>query len=101
MISKGTELFFQFPSETARRILHPLEVMELEDGAITARFLEPDLTPEPEQDVLLYFEMGREFMQQSARVAAVLETEPTAIFAFQTTGDPVSAATAAERRTHP
>jgi len=91
MISKGTELFFQFPSETARRILHPLEIVGMEDGAITARFFEPGLAPDPDQDVLVYYEIGREFMQQSAHVAAVLETEPNAIFAFHTTGDPVSA----------
>jgi hypothetical protein len=91
MITKATELFFQFPSETSKRILHPVEVVETESDVVTARFFEGGLAPDPGQDILMYFEMGREFMQQSARVAAVLETEPACVFAFQTTGEPVSA----------
>lgn len=91
MISSSTPLFFQFPTETSRRILHPLDVLENDAGAITARFHEPGHEPEPEQDVLIYYEIRREFMQQSARIVAVLETEPSTVFAFHTTGEPVSA----------
>jgi hypothetical protein len=91
MISTSTELFFQFPSETSRRILHPVEVVETDAGGVTVRFLEEGLVPEPGQDVLVYFEIGREFMQQSARVVGVMETEPACVFALQITGEPVSA----------
>ena len=91
MIGMSTELFFQFPSETSKRVLHPVEVVEVSDDVFTARFEEPGLMPEPEQNVLVYYEIRREFMQQSAQVVAVLETQPTATFAFKTTGDPVSA----------
>ena len=91
MLNKNTELFFQFPSETANRILHPVEIVEIAEGTITARFVEPELAPEPGQDALVYFEVRREFMQQSINVTALMEDEPSTVFAFQTNGDPVSA----------
>lgn len=91
MLTKETELFFQFPSETSRRILHPVTITEIGEDSMTARFDEPGLIPTPGQNVLIYFEIGREFKQQSARVTAVHVTDPMAVFALQTTGQPVSA----------
>ena len=91
MFSKESELFFQFPSETAKRILHSVVITDISEDTITARFEEPGLVPTPGQNVLIYFDDGREFRQQSARVTAVRQSEPMAVFAFQTTGQPASA----------
>jgi hypothetical protein len=91
MIEKESELFFQFPSETSRRILHPVVVTDASGETFTARFEEPGLVPKPGQNVLIYFEDGREFKQQSVRITSVHESDSLAVFTFETTGHPVSA----------
>ena len=90
MFNQSTELFFQFPTESKQRILHRIDVTDTADGAFTARFQEPGITSEPGQNVLIYYELQREFVQQSVQVIAVLEDDPCALFTFQTTGEPVS-----------
>lgn len=67
MLARGTELFIQTPDEFADRILHPAEVVgEHERGFIVE--LKAPLALAIDDDVNLYYEVERHFMQQPARV---------------------------------
>jgi PilZ domain len=89
---KGSTLFLQFPSETARRILHPSNVTET-SGTDNLTILpeDPELGLEAEMELLIYFEWKQQFMQQPARVEALLEGENGTVATLKTVGEPVSA----------
>ncbi|MAE61436.1 MAG: hypothetical protein CMJ49_08790 [Planctomycetaceae bacterium] len=91
MLGTGIEVFLQFPHETEQRILHPGKVVEVSDGACAAEFFEPDLSPEPGMEVLIYHEIRNKFVKQPARIDAVLGIEPQPVIGFATTGEAVPA----------
>lgn len=103
MVGFGYNFYLQLPGKSKQRILHLAKVIGMKESVYTAEVKELDLAVESGQDVLVYYEKNREFMQQSARIEAVEEvetveaveeideTEPQLIISFITTGNPVSA----------
>ncbi len=90
MWANGSDFFVQLPSESNARILHGGTVAGVEDGVV--RFKANDrLELEPGQDIRIYFERQREFMQQPATIEAVLDEGGSCIFAIRPEGEPVSA----------
>ncbi|MCK4874147.1 MAG: hypothetical protein KAS72_15600 [Phycisphaerales bacterium] len=76
---------------TDQRILHPGTIVEYEAGIHTAIFTAEDFTPQADQEVLVYFDCGKGFMQQPARINVVMQDDEEVRIAFETTGEPVSA----------
>ena len=91
MLSTDSGFFLRIPDESDERVLHPAKVVEVQDGIYTAQLEEPDLPLTAGQNVLLYYEIDRKFMQQAARIDAVLQVEPEAIVGLETIGAPMSA----------
>ncbi len=90
MWANGSDLFVQLPSESNERILHGGVVQGVEDGVI--RFQPNDrLALEPGQDIRIYFERQREFMQQPAKVEAALDDADAGVLAIRPEGEAVSA----------
>lgn len=91
MVGIGTGFHFQLPSKSKQRILHPAKVVGLKDDVYTAEVEEQSLAIESELDVLVFFEKGRDFVQQAARVESVDESDEQQTITLTTTGEPVSA----------
>ena len=91
MLSMGGAFFLQIPDESKRRILHPAKVVGLADGKYTAELEEQDLGIVDGQDLFIFYEMPRDFLQQSARIVGILGDEPKLAIEFETNGEPVSA----------
>jgi hypothetical protein len=90
MLTTGDGLFLQIPGESRQRVLHPATVVNLADGTYSIT-LEEELSVNPGQDVLLFFETRHEFMQQAGRIDTVLSSEPSPIIGIRTVSKPVSA----------
>lgn len=90
MLAPGFDMFIQLPREDDQRVLNPGTIQEVADGRYTATFNDADLAAEAGQEVIVYFHRGNEFMQQSARIDAVMPTEEQTIIVFETVGEPVS-----------
>jgi len=90
MLSTDTGIFIRFPSQSDERTLHPATIVEVHAGGYTAELEEP-LQIEPNQEVSVYFERRREFMQQPARIDAVIPGDDCVAVGFALTGEPVSA----------
>lgn len=89
---KGSTVFLRFPGETQRRILHTTTVTQtMGSDNLTVTPEDQTLKLEAGQELLIYFEHRRQFMQQPARVEALLEGEAGPVFAIQTLGEPMSA----------
>jgi len=71
----GNEIFIQTPSEAKGRILHPGHVVGVNQSVYTLLLEEADLQFSPGQEVLVYFEQYRSFMQQAARISALIDHE--------------------------
>ena len=69
MRHRGTSLFLQRPEEFADRILHAGEVIGERNGVFTVELEEP-IALQLGQDVNIYREVERQFMQQPARIVA-------------------------------
>ncbi len=92
MPAKGSTVFLRFPNESKNRILHPTTVTET-GGSDNLTVLpdNPELTLEVGQELLIYFEQRRQFMQQPAQVEALLEGETGPVATLKTVGEAVSA----------
>ncbi len=91
MLGMDKELFVQISGESDRRILHPAKVVGVTDGVFTAEPEETDLELCDGQEVLVYYNVRRDFVKQAARVSGELQTEPRVMFSFETLGDTISA----------
>ena len=92
MIKAGTDVHFRDPLVTTERVLHHARVDGAEeDQRWIATFSAGSPPLEAGQDVLIYYEVMREFMQQPVRVHSLDETETGRIVIFEPLGDPVSA----------
>lgn len=91
MVGIGYAFFFQLPGKSKKRILHPAKVIGAKDDNYTATVEEQDLSIQEDTDVLVYYEKSREFMQQSACIDSIEETEPELIINLTTKGNPSSA----------
>ncbi|MCH7808162.1 MAG: hypothetical protein IIB60_02955 [Planctomycetes bacterium] len=91
MVGIGSGFFVQHPGNSKRRILHPAKLVGVQGDVYTAELEESELFLESGQEILVYYERSREFMQQAARIDVVDETDPNFIIRLTTTGEPVSA----------
>lgn len=95
MIKPGSDVLFQEPDCNVRRLRRSVAVA-VEDDLVRVQFVAEPFAFEVDQDVLLYFNGKREFLQQVGRVAAVETSEEEGeesrpIFAIEPVGDAVSA----------
>ena len=92
MVGIGVGFHFQLPGNSKQRILHPAKVLGCYKGGVyTAEVEDPALALKDGLEILLYFERNREFMQQSARIDSIEESDTQPVITLTTTGDPVSA----------
>ncbi len=92
MIKAGSDVHFRDPRVTNERVLyHAVVDAADEDDRWVATFSAGCPAIEAEQDVLIYFEIKREFMQQPARVHDLEEEDGSKRVTFEAVGDPVSA----------
>ena len=71
MWQSGSDLFLEFPSAANQKILHPGSVTGMQEGLVLYKPA-ASLAMEPGQDLRIYYERNREFMQQPATVEALL-----------------------------
>lgn len=89
---KDETIFVRFQNESTNRILHPVDVVQVGGpDNLTVKPENPELPLEAEQELLIYFEKQRKFMQQPAKVEAILDSEEGVVAAMKTIGEPVSA----------
>jgi hypothetical protein len=92
MLAIGLTVFVHFPGNSAQRVLHPCLVTQI-NGSESMTILPEDQTLqfEVEQEFLIFYEKQRKFMQQPAKVEALLDIDSGSVVALQTIGEPVSA----------
>ena len=91
MLSTKTGIFLQIPDESETRTLHPARVVEVTDGMYTVQVEEKDVPLDAGQVVFIYFEVDQKFMQQSARIDAIMQADPKQVVGLETIGEPLSA----------
>lgn len=92
MIKAGTDIHFRDPKATNQRVLfHAVVEATEDDGRWMASFSARSPKLEPEQDVLVYYEIKREFMQQPAKIHSLEESDEGTSVTFEPLGDPASA----------
>ena len=91
MLKTESNIFFQIPDKSKKRVLHRAKVVSVTGTLYTAELVEEGPVFEDEMDFFIYFEMDRVFMRQAARVDSVTETESNTLVEFETIGDPFSA----------
>lgn len=91
MLRSNTGIFLHIPGESTERILHPAVIIGVRGKQYSARAEETALDVEVGREVLIYHEVDRVFMMQTARIEGILQTEPAWMIVFETIGDPVSA----------
>ena len=65
--------------------------MEVSESTITANFDTEVLNVEEKMDTFIYYNIGREFIKQGARIESVICAESGVTVSLETTSDPVSA----------
>ena len=89
---KGSTIYLQLPNASSKRVLHPLDVTDVSGKeSITVLPQEQDLALEPGTEVIIYFDHKQQFLQQPAKIEALLEGEQGTLATLQTVGEPVSA----------
>ena len=91
MLSTGAGIYIQIPNESVHRLLHPGRLTDFIDGVYTCTLQEPALPLRPGLSVVVFYEIKNRFMQQPARVEAILESEPSPVIGLMITGDAISA----------
>jgi len=84
-------VFLRLPTEAQSRILHHTTLLENGQTTLSVRPDSESLTLEPGTEILIYYDAKREFMQQSARVEALLDDDAGTVFGLEPIGEPVSA----------
>ena len=75
LLKTGTDLFVQIPDGSSERFLHRARVVAIsESGYVVA--LRANLHLEVEDELLVYFDAEYEFVQQPARISALLSDGP-------------------------
>lgn len=88
-------IFIQLPEETARRVLHPAQSVDVAEGVVAVEPEVDDLSIAGGMEMLLYYELGREFVKQASRAVEVVANEsdpqrPDTV-KFELVGGPVPA----------
>lgn len=94
MLNIGTELFVRIPEDFEQRILHPAKVTAIENDLYSFEFEESDLDLPPKTEIVVYYEVEQEFLQQTARIEMISpdpEADVGPIIGVSITGEPVSA----------
>jgi hypothetical protein len=93
MLGDNNGIFVQIPDETNERVLYPAIIVEHAEGVYTTEVEEPCPRLEAGQDLIVYFERRKQFMQQAARIEAVIADggNGAPVFGFRLIGEPVSA----------
>ena len=91
MLNTETKLFLCIPTESPERVLRPAKIVSIENDMFAVEPEEPELALEAGQEILIYYEIKQTFMQQPARIDALLDTEHNPTVGLVTTGEPVSA----------
>ncbi len=91
MFRIGDEFFVHFAKESRKRVLHAAKIVGMEDGSFTAEFEESDLAAQTDQNLVLFYDVKRKFVQQPALVLSVEESEPKLVITMKTTGEMASA----------
>ena len=89
MLTMDGGFFVQIPDKS-KRVLHPATMIGMADDVHTAELEENELPFGDGQEVLIFYDFRREFMQQPARIRGVTN-DPKLVIEFETTGEPVSA----------
>ncbi|HVZ93982.1 MAG TPA: hypothetical protein VG797_05690 [Phycisphaerales bacterium] len=84
-------VFLNVPNQSAHRVLHPATVLDVNNGALTVRVEGQGPAFELGEDILLFYQGTREFMQQVARLEAVMPGESGMVIGCRPSGDAVSA----------
>ena len=96
MIKTGCDILFQEPTCDTRRLRRSV-VVEASNDEFSIQFVAEPFAFEMDQEVLMYFNGKREFMQQVGRIKAVAECEAEEggsegpIYTIEPIGDPISA----------
>lgn len=71
----GNDVLFQEPTVSVRRLRRSV-VIAADDGSVSVRFVGEPFSFAVEQEVLMFFNGKREFMQQVGRIVAIENAEP-------------------------
>lgn len=91
MLVNETALHILDPAKPDRRELISGSVVAAEAAGTVAEFPDARLSLRADQDILVFYEQRRKFMQQSARVLAAADGDAGPRFTLELVGDPVSA----------
>ncbi len=91
MLEPETKIFLNLPEGSQRDILHPARIKKAGERGYTAELEEPDPFLRPGLDLLVYYYLEHRFVKQPAHLDSVMQTGPTPLVGFQTTGEPMSA----------
>ena len=93
MVGLGSAFHFRLPGKSKQRVLHPAKLVLVQpmDDSYSADVEEVDLAVETGQEIIVYFENNRRFMQQPARIDGLDKEGSQLIISFTTTGEPASA----------
>lgn len=91
MLGVGHGCFIQFPDGSRERVLHQAKIVAIEDHNYTIECAEADLSAEPGQHILLFYELRRTFVQLPILIVDVAHTDPCLVLTFKLAGEPVSA----------
>jgi len=91
MLGIGGAFYLQVPDGHKQRVLHPAKAVGLVDDVYTAELEDPGVGIAEGQELFIYYEAGRDFLQQAAQVLTVFSDELKPTFELKTTGEPASA----------
>lgn len=77
MLKVGNDVLFQEPTVSIRRLRRSV-VIAADDGSISVRFVGEPFEFEIDQEILMFFNGKREFMQQVGRILEIQAPEPPA-----------------------
>ena len=87
----GTGFFVQIPDGSNERILHAALLEDVEGSSYTAQVKEDEAPLKGGQSIFIFYELKGEFVRQPASTSALSHTPAGINFAFEFTGEPVSA----------
>ncbi len=94
MMKTGSDILFQEPSCTTRRLRRSV-VVEVSSDTFSINFVAEPFAFEVDQEVLMYFSGKTEFMQQVGRIKEIIpaaeESDEGPIFVIEPVGDAISA----------
>ncbi len=90
MLNIDTEILLKLPNKTSKDSLYTAKIVQIHEGIYTAILKQRDAIVANGVEVLLYYELDREFMQQTARIETAVVQDDITTIGFRTTGKPVS-----------